>query len=285
VAFSRFGVGVSICTTSLCIGRGCGVPRFDGYARRTIVIERSAFFPAMNPNITVGSCRSPRQRRPRFFRCEQERGIRVLDLRHDGQYRCQIRWRVTPHERSALARSADEPEAFVEFYDAHAAQTLSYLVSRTGVAQIALDLTAEAFAKAYEARGSFRGATDAEAAAWLRAIVNNELVSFWRREKVDAGARERLAVGTPQIVADDSVGVIERLAGDTSTEPLAHALADLPPSQREAVIARVVDEFDYGAIAAAADVSEEVIRARASRGLRALARDARLLKWRSEHAE
>jgi DNA-directed RNA polymerase specialized sigma24 family protein len=44
----------------------------------------------------------------------------------------------------------------------------------------------------------------------------------------------------------------------------------LPPEQREAVQARVVEERPYSEIAAAMSCSELVVRQRVSRGLRAL---------------
>jgi RNA polymerase sigma factor (sigma-70 family) len=52
---------------------------------------------------------------------------------------------------------------------------------------------------------------------------------------------------------------------------LAEALGALPPDQRRAVELRVVDELGYGEIASALAVSEDVVRARVSRGLRAMA--------------
>jgi RNA polymerase sigma-70 factor (ECF subfamily) len=47
-------------------------------------------------------------------------------------------------------------------------------------------------------------------------------------------------------------------------------VADLPPEQRQAVLARIVDERDYAEIAARLRVSEAVVRQRVSRGLGAL---------------
>jgi RNA polymerase sigma-70 factor (ECF subfamily) len=51
------------------------------------------------------------------------------------------------------------------------------------------------------------------------------------------------------------------------------ALETLSGDQRDAVRMRVVGEMEYAEIARHAGVSEDVIRARVSRGLRSLARD------------
>lgn len=48
------------------------------------------------------------------------------------------------------------------------------------------------------------------------------------------------------------------------------ALSELPAAQREAVLAHIVDDLDYGDIARDAGCSEALIRQRVSRGLRAL---------------
>jgi RNA polymerase sigma-70 factor (ECF subfamily) len=64
---------------------------------------------------------------------------------------------------------------------------------------------------------------------------------------------------------------VEALAtADASAAILRDGLAALPADQREAVLARVLDEDDYAAIASRADTSESVIRKRVSRGLTGL---------------
>jgi RNA polymerase sigma-70 factor (ECF subfamily) len=59
-----------------------------------------------------------------------------------------------------------------------------------------------------------------------------------------------------------------------SAEPDASALEaamrSLPPDQRDAVLARVVEERPYAAIAAEMSCSEMLVRQRVSRGLRTL---------------
>jgi DNA-directed RNA polymerase specialized sigma24 family protein len=51
---------------------------------------------------------------------------------------------------------------------------------------------------------------------------------------------------------------------------LQEGLAALPQDQREAVLARVLDEREYAEIASAARTSESVVRKRVSRGLAGL---------------
>ena len=66
---------------------------------------------------------------------------------------------------------------------------------------------------------------------------------------------------------DEGLEAVERMA---SPGVLEAALGALPDAEREAIEARVLDEADYGEIAARLQCSEAVVRQRVSRGLRRL---------------
>ena len=68
-------------------------------------------------------------------------------------------------------------------------------------------------------------------------------------------------------LTDAALERIDELAGE---DMAVAALAELPPDQRAAVRARVLDERDYGDIAAKTRTSEAVVRKRVSRGLAGL---------------
>jgi RNA polymerase sigma-70 factor (ECF subfamily) len=53
------------------------------------------------------------------------------------------------------------------------------------------DLVQQTLLKAHEKRDQFRGKTDAELAAWLRAILANQIANALRRFGRQAGTRER----------------------------------------------------------------------------------------------
>lgn len=167
-----------------------------------------------------------------------------------------------------LAATPAEPEAFGAFYRRHVRAVLTYLLARTRQPEVAADLCAEVFASALEQAGRYdpgRG----PARAWLLAIAGSRLVDSVRRGRVEARARQRLGI-PPRALTDHDLERIEELV-DLEQGLDAHALvADLPPEQREAVLARVVHERGYGEIAAELDVSEAVVRQRVSRGLSVL---------------
>jgi RNA polymerase sigma factor (sigma-70 family) len=69
----------------------------------------------------------------------------------------------------------------------------------------------------------------------------------------------------PVALEDEDLERIERLTG--RSEIAMQALAGLPADQREAVLARIVDERDYGEMAVELRCSQSVARKRVSRGL------------------
>jgi RNA polymerase sigma-70 factor (ECF subfamily) len=71
---------------------------------------------------------------------------------------------------------------------------------------------------------------------------------------------------SPLLLTDAAIERIEAEAGEIATV----ALDELPPDQREAVRARIVDERDYADIARTTRTSEAVVRKRVSRGLAGL---------------
>jgi RNA polymerase sigma factor (sigma-70 family) len=171
----------------------------------------------------------------------------------------------------ALARSADDPDAFREFYVANVQRLVVFFTRRTLDPEVALDLAADTFAAALQHRGQFRGGTDAEAEGWLFAIARSQLAHYWRRGVAERRALEQVR-GDPPSLAVSELERIEELAGLPELRGrVRHAMAHLHPHQAYAVLQRVVGERGYEELAAELGVSQDVVRARVSRGLRALA--------------
>ena len=169
-----------------------------------------------------------------------------------------------------LARSRDSPEEFADFYEAMAPSVLRFFVGQTRDPHRAFDLMAETFAKAFEKRGDFRGASDKQAAAWLWSIARSELARFWRSRKIETAALDRLGLERPD-PTDEDFREIERLtAVDTVRDHMEEAMGLLPADQREVIRLRFVERMEYPDIAAQLGVSGDVVRARVSRGLRTL---------------
>jgi len=172
----------------------------------------------------------------------------------------------------ALIRSATDPDAFAELYAAHAKMVLRFLARKTLDPELALDLTAETFALALEHRHQFRGSTVAEEQSWLFTIARRLALGWWRRGSVERSGLERLRVELPTF-SDGQLEEVERIADlPELRRTLAAAVDRLPADQAHAVRERVMWERSYTEIAEETGVTEQVIRARVSRGLKTLAR-------------
>jgi RNA polymerase sigma factor (sigma-70 family) len=171
-----------------------------------------------------------------------------------------------------LLRRADrDPEAFGAFYRRHERVVLGFFMRATGRGELAVDLAAETFARAFESRRSFdprRGG----ARAWLFGVARHVLAASLERGRVEAAARQRL--GMSAVVLDDRlVADVEDAARDFDDTLVEEWLSQLAPDQRLAVRQRVLEERSYRDIAGELECSEAVVRQRVSRGLAILRRD------------
>jgi RNA polymerase sigma factor (sigma-70 family) len=177
----------------------------------------------------------------------------------------------TRRDEELLVFSGDEAEQFVAFYDRMLPGLLGYFVRRTFDAQIAADLSAETLADAFASRGRFRDRGEGSASAWLYSIAHRKLSHFLRRRRVEDGARRRLGLGQVELERDDIDRVEALIDFEQVGRAVAAAFDELRPKQREAVRLRVIEGKSYAEIAGALGCSEDVVRARVSRGLKRLA--------------
>lgn len=174
-------------------------------------------------------------------------------------------------QRTLIGRSVERADAFADFYATYAQDVNAYFARRTLDADLALEMTAETFSRAFEHRRQFRGSNAAQEQAWLYAIARNLLARYHRRGKLETEAMKRLGVQVRPL-SDIDLERIEELAGVEQLRRHVHGALDrLPQAQAWAVEQRVIHERGYEDIAAELDVSQDVIRARVSRGLRSLA--------------
>jgi RNA polymerase sigma factor (sigma-70 family) len=163
--------------------------------------------------------------------------------------------------------AAGDGEAFAALYDRHLPLVLAFLMRQSGDPELAADLAAETFAAALLGAGRYREKRPS-AAPWLLGIARNKLLESLRRGRIEARARRRLAF-EPLALEDSDLERVAALA-DEGSRSMDELLAQLPPAERAAVVARVLNERSYGEIAREMRCSEMVVRKRVSRGLRRL---------------
>ena len=146
-----------------------------------------------------------------------------------------------------------------------------YIARKTMDAGVAADLTAETFAQAFTNRAQFRGRTREEAIGWLYGIARHQISHFVRRDQAEARALERLGIQRPHL-SDSELERLEDLAGISELRRrVASHLSDLSHEQQEALRLRVLEEQSYEQMAEHLGINEQAVRARVSRGMRALA--------------
>jgi RNA polymerase sigma factor (sigma-70 family) len=169
-----------------------------------------------------------------------------------------------------LRRTAADREAFGELYDRHVRAVLLELRGAGLATEPTLDLTAEVFAAALLASRRYRPG-EAPARAWLLGIARNKLAHHRRRTATETAARRKLGMSRLSY-SDQALERVEELLDAGDSPVYTNGTANLPRAEREAVVARVIDERDYDEIAAASGATPAAIRQRVSRGLAKLAR-------------
>ena len=163
-------------------------------------------------------------------------------------------------------------EIFAAFYRRNAPRVAQYFAQRVDPADAVVDLTAETFVSAFEHRGEFRGTTRAEAEGWLFAIARSQLARHMRERRRDRTAVDGLRCAPEEVQPEACQVLISRYETERVQRKLVGALARLPAEQAYCVQQRTLMDRRYCDLASELGVSEDVVRARVSRGLHALLR-------------
>lgn len=177
----------------------------------------------------------------------------------------------TRRDEALLVASGKRAVEFITFYDRAMPGLLTYFARRALDAQMAADLTAETLADAFASRHRFRDRGDGSVSAWLYAIAKRKLGRFIKRCWVEDTARRRLGLERIELGREDLERVEALIDFEQGGRAVAAAFRELRSDQREALRLRVIEGRSYREIAAALGCSEDVVRARVSRGLKCLA--------------
>jgi RNA polymerase sigma-70 factor (ECF subfamily) len=155
-------------------------------------------------------------------------------------------------------------------YDAHARDLVGWFARRCGDPQLAVDLLGETFLAAVANRRRCRASEPRGRAAWLYRIAANQLADHFRDHAGEQAAVRRLGNELRAIDGSER-DAIERLArSDEVADRVAAAFEQLQGDQKVAVALRVIEEQSYAEVSQRLGVSEQTVRARVSRGLRAM---------------
>jgi RNA polymerase sigma-70 factor (sigma-E family) len=151
-----------------------------------------------------------------------------------------------------------EQDEFAEFYRASRDSCLKAVTTVVGDRELAEELVAEAFARAWTSWAKV-GRHDAPR-AWVVRTALNTGVSWWRRRR-----REVPLAGHDAVVPADTGGGVD--------PALLAALRRLPTRQREVLALRIFLDADTGTTARVLGIAPGTVMAHLSRAVAALRRD------------
>ena len=151
---------------------------------------------------------------------------------------------------------------FAEFYTAARDDCLRVVLVRTGNRQLAEDLVAEAFVRAWMSWRTVR--RHPAPRAWVVRTALNTHVSWWRRRRheVALDGHDPAAPAGPDPAADPAV-----------SGALAAALRALPARQREVVTLRILLDLDNETTAQVLGIAPGTVSAHLHRAVAALRRE------------
>jgi RNA polymerase sigma factor (sigma-70 family) len=173
-------------------------------------------------------------------------------------------------DAEALRRLRRDPDAIVALYDRYVARLVAALASASGDCELAFDLAQETFARVLQVGHRVRLEPNGSAWPWLWTVALNLLRDSRRRDIIERRARARLGIATVPYDEQAVDELISRVAAAERREEVREALAELPNDQRGAIAGRLFLTEDYASLSALTGTTEQVLRARVSRGLRAL---------------
>jgi RNA polymerase sigma factor (sigma-70 family) len=163
---------------------------------------------------------------------------------------------VTESDYELVRGSVAMPAMFGGIFNRHARSVYRYVRRRVGD-ELASDVTAEVFARAFRARGSFDGRGES-ALPWLLGIGTNVIRmhrrSEERRLRAYARAAERAHVGVPADEIEDRVDA-EAVGG-----VLSAALAAMPLRQRDVLLLHAWADLSASEIAVALALPAGTVR-------------------------
>jgi RNA polymerase sigma-70 factor, ECF subfamily len=171
------------------------------------------------------------------------------------------------------AASADRPApragdanatAFASLYEANAARIYAHIRGRVAEPELAEDLTAQTFLRAWQSFDRYRPMEGRPFVAWLFTIANNLVVDHYRRSR-----RELVGIkGDPRDAGRDDPEWFA-VNGDLRDQIRA-AIATLKPYYQQVVTLRLVDGLEYDQIAEITGKSPGALRVALCRALAAL---------------
>lgn len=164
-------------------------------------------------------------------------------------------------QQQILVEFKDNPQVFEKIYEFYYEMILKYLVKRTLSSEVAYDLTADTFIKAFESLHKFKW-TGISIKVWLYRIAINALKN--QRRNPTSTALEDVPEGHEALSADAREELKEldkTLFGDDELSKLSDALATLKPEHQNVISLYYFTGMSQKEIAETTESSESAVKA------------------------
>jgi len=162
-----------------------------------------------------------------------------------------IPYQLVSEQECILACIRQERWAQKKLYEDHYTQMMSVALRYAGNHEEAMDILHESFVKIFRNIGSFQPGTSVS--AWIRKIVINTSIDFYRREKKRKTEALEEALQIKSTIPD----AISTLSSDE----ILIAIQQLPPSYRSVFNLYVIEGYAHKEIAEMLGVNESTCRA------------------------
>ena len=164
------------------------------------------------------------------------------------------------------AQSGDEG-AFEQLLLAHQKSVYNLCLRMAGNPDDALDLSQEAFIRAWRALGQYQ--FDAAFSTWLFRLTSNVCIDFLRRQKrqqhMSLTVTDDDEPGEEFTVPDPAPGPEEQAVHNERRQAVARVMAALPEDYRAVMQLRAVEELSYEQIAEILDIKVGTVKSRLAR--------------------
>ncbi len=164
------------------------------------------------------------------------------------------------------AQSGDEG-AFEQLLLAHQKSVYNLCLRMAGNPDDALDLSQEAFIRAWRALGQYQ--FDAAFSTWLFRLTSNICIDFLRKQKrqqhMSLTATDEDESGEEFAVPDPAPGPEEQAVHNERRQAVARAMAALPEDYRAVMQLRAVEALSYEQIAEILDIKVGTVKSRLAR--------------------
>jgi RNA polymerase sigma-70 factor, ECF subfamily len=147
------------------------------------------------------------------------------------------------HQAAAPAAAQEtaplDAAAFAELYEAHVDRIYGHVRARLGDPDLAEDVTAQTFLRAWQSIDRYRPLPGRPFLAWLFTIANNLVIDHYRRHR-----RELIGLSVEPRDGDRNDPEHLALVADLRDE-IRRAIARLKPEHQLVVALRLIDGLDY----------------------------------------